>query len=178
MDKVKLKGSVAYVYKVFVESLKKAGIETISGALNGNAVVVGVPFNRFSELITTEINKEVWERKIKNGKLFLVGMKELVDEDIKTVNTKILSKLKKLGIDAGAYITDDGDAVIMVSLVDVIWRILEKTLQETKARAGNHMRTLRVKFGNDNEYAYIVIYTRSVKHNIISSKIEEVLKDE
>ena len=178
MDKVKLKGSVAYVYKVFVESLKKAGIETISGALNENAVVVGVPFNKFTDLITTEINTEVWERKIKNGKLFLVGMKELVDEDIKTVNTKILSKLKKLGIDAGAYITDDGDAVIMVSLVDVIWRILEKTLQETKARAGNHMRTLRVKFGNDNEYAYIVIYTRSVKHNIISSKIEEVLKDE
>jgi len=178
MDKVKLKGSVAYVYKVFVESLKKAGIETISGALNESAVVVGVPFNRFADLITGEINKEVWEQKVKNGKLFLVGMRELVDEDIKTVNTKILSKLKKLGIDAGAYITDDGDAVLMVSLIDVIWRILEKTLQETKARAGNHMRTLRVKFGNDNEYAYIVIYTRSAKHDVVSSKIEEVLNDE
>jgi len=178
MDKVKLKGSVAYVYKVFVESLKKAGIETISGALNENAVVVGVPFYKFADLITTEINKEIWEQKVKNGKLFLVGMRELVDEDIKTVNTKILSKLKKLGIDAGAYITDDGDAVIMVSLIDVIWRILEKTLQETKMRAGNHMRTLRVKFGNDNEYAYIVIYTRSAKHDVVSSKIEEVLNDE
>jgi hypothetical protein len=178
MDKVKLKGSVAYVYKVFIESLKKAGIETTSGALNENAVVVGVPFYKFAELITTEINKEVWEQKIKNGKLFLVGMKELVDEDIKQVNSKILSKLKKLGIDAGAYITDDGNAVVMVSLVDVIWRILEKTLQETKMRAGSHMRTLRVKFGNDDEYAYIVIYTRSAKSDTVTSKIEEVLKDE
>ena len=178
MDKVKLKGSVAYVYKVFIESLKKAGIETTSGALNENAVVVGVPFNKFAELVTAEINKEVWEQKIKNGKLFLVGMKELVDEDIKQVNTKLLSKLKKLGIDAGAYITDDGDAVVMVSLVDVIWRILEKTLQETKMRAGSHMRTLRGKFGSDNEYAYIVIYTRSAKNDTITSKIEEVLKDE
>jgi len=178
MDKVKLKGSVAYVYKVFVESLKKAGIETMSGALSENAVVVGVPFYKFADLITTEVNKEIWEQKVKNGKLFLVGMRELVDEDIKTVNTKILSKLKKLGIDAGAYITDDGDAVIMVSLVDVIWRILEKTLQETKTRAGNHMRTLRVKFGSDDEYAYIVIYTRSAKSDTVTSKIEEVLKDE
>jgi len=178
MDKVKLKGSVAYVYKVFIESLKKAGIETVSGALNESAVVIGVSFNKFTELITTEINTEVWERKVKNGKLFLVGMKELVDEDIKTVNAKILSKLKKVGIDAGAYITDDGDAVVMVSLVDVIWRILEKTLQETKARAGNHMRTLRVKFGNDDEYAYIVIYTRSAKSDTVTNKIEEVLKDE
>jgi hypothetical protein len=178
MDRIKLKGSVAYVYKVFVESLKKAGIETVSGALNENAVVVGVPFGRFAELITAEINKEVWEQKVKNGKLFLIGMKELVDEDVKQVNSKLLSKLKKLGIDAGAYITDDGDAVVMVSLVDVIWRILEKTLQETKARAGSHMRTLRVKFGNDNEYAYIVIYTRSARSDTVTSKIEEVLKDE
>jgi len=178
MDKVKLKGSVAYVYKVFVESLKKVGIETTSGALNDSAVVVGVPFNKFADLITTEINKEIWEQKVKNGKLFLIGMKELVDEDIKTVNSKILSKLKKLGIDAGAYITDDGDAVIMVSLVDVILRILEKTLQETKARAGNHMRALRVKFGNDDEYTYIVIYTKSSQKDTMMSKIEEVLKNE
>jgi len=178
MEKVKLKGSIAYVYKVFVESLKKAGIETVSGALSENAVVVGVPFNKFTNLITTEINKDVWEQKIKNGKLFLVGMRELVDEDIKTVNAKILSKLKKLGIDTGAYITDDGDAVIMLSLVDVILRILEKTLQETKARAGNHMRAMRVKFGNDNDYAYIVIYTKSSQKDTITSKIEEVLKDE
>jgi len=178
MDKVKLKGSVAYVYKVFIESLKKAGIETISGALSENAVVVGVPFNKFADLITAEINKEVWEQKIKNGKLFLVGMKELVDEDVKTVNAKILSKLKKLGIDAGAYVTDDGDAVVMVSLVDVVLRILEKTLQETKARASNHMRALRVKFGSDDKYAYIVIYMRSAKKDTVTSKIEEVLKDE
>jgi len=178
MDKVKLKGSVAYVYKVFIESLKKAGIETVSGALSENAVVVGVPFNKFAELITAEINKDVWEQKIKNGKLFLVGMKELVDEDVKTVNAKILSRLKKIGIDAGAYVTDDGDAVVMVSLIDVVLRILEKTLQETKARASNHMRSLRVKFGNDDNYAYIVIYTRSAKSDTVTSKIEEVLKDE
>jgi hypothetical protein len=178
MDKVKLKGSVAYVYKVFIESLKKAGIETVSGALSENAVVVGVPFNKFAELVTAEINKDVWEQKIKNGKLFLVGMKELVDEDVKVVNAKILSKLKKIGIDAGAYITDDGDAVVMVSLVDVILRILEKTLQETKARASNHMRSLRIKFGNDNSYAYIVIYTKSSQKDTVTSKIEEVLKDE
>jgi len=178
MDKVKLKGSVAYVYKVFIESLKKAGIETTSGALSENAVVVAVPFNKFADLITAEINKEVWEQKIKNGKLFLVGMKELVDEDVKTVNAKILSKLKKLGIDAGAYVTDDGDAVVMVSLVDVVLRILEKTLQETKARASNHMRALRVKFGSDDKYAYIVIYMRSAKKDTVTSKIEEVLKDE
>ncbi len=170
MNKVKLKGSVAYVYKVFIESLKKAGIETVSGALSENAVVVGVPFNKFTNLITTEINKDVWEQKIKNGKLFLVGMRELVDEDVKTVNAKILSKLKRLGIDTGAYITDDGDAVIMLSLVDVILRILEKTLQETKARAGNHMRAMRVKFGNDNDYAYIVIYTKSSTKDTITSK--------
>ena len=150
----------------------------MSGALSENAVVVGVPFNKFADLITAEINKDVWEQKIKNGKLFLVGMKELVDEDVKTVNTKILSKLKKVGIDASAYITDDGDAVVMVSLVDVILRILEKTLQETKARASNHMRSLRVKFGNDDDYAYIVIYTRSAKNDTVTSKIEEVLKDE
>jgi len=178
MEKVKLKGSIAYVYKVFVESLKKAGIETTSGALSENAVVVGVPFIRFVDLLTGEINKDVWEQKIKNGKLFLVGMKELVDEDIKQVNAKILSKLKKLGIDTGAYVTDDGDAVVMVSLVDVVLRILEKTLQETKARAGNHMRALRVKFGNDNDYAYIVIYTRSSQKDTVTSKIEEVLKGE
>ena len=178
MDKVKLKGSVAYVYKVFVESLKKAGIETISGALNENAVVVGVPFSKFAELITAEINKEVWEQKIKNGKLFLVGMKELVDEDVKVVNAKILSRLKKLGIDADAYITDDGDAVVMVSLVDVILRILEKTLQETKARASNHMRALRVKFGSDEDYAYIVIYTKSSQKDTVLSRVEEVLKGE
>jgi len=178
MDKVKLKGSVAYVYKVFTESLKKAGIETVSGALSENAVVVGVPFDKFASLITAEINKEVWEQKIKNGKLFLVGMKELVDEDVKVVNTKILSRLKKLGIDSDAYITDDGDAVVMVSLVDVILRILEKTLQETKARASNHMRSLRVKFGNDDDYAYIVIYTRSSQKDTVLSKIEEVLKGE
>jgi hypothetical protein len=178
MDKVKLKGSVAYVYKVFIESLKKAGIETVSGALSENAVVIGIPFNKFAELITAEINKDVWEQRIKNGKLFLVGMKELVDEDVKTVNAKILSKLKKVGIDTSAYITDDGDAVVMVSLVDVVLRILEKTLQETKMRAGNHMRALRVKFGNDNDYAYIVIYTKSAKSDTVTSKIEEVLKDE
>ena len=178
MDKVKLKGSVAYVYKVFVESLKKAGIETVSGALNENAVVVGVPFSKFAEIITAEVNKEVWEQKIKDGKLFLVGMKELVDEDVKVVNAKILSRLKKLGIDAEAYITDDGDAVVMVSLVDVILRILEKTLQETKARAGNHMRSLRVKFGNDNAYAYIVIYTKSSQKDTVLEKVEEVLKGE
>ena len=178
MDKIKLKGSVAYVYKVFVESLKKAGIETVSGALSENAVVVGVPFNKFADLITAEINKDIWEHKIKNGKLFLIGMKELVDEDIKTVNNKLLSKLKKIGIDASAYITDDGDAVVMVSLIDVILRILEKTLQETKARASNHMRALRVKFGNDDDYAYIVIYTRSSQKDTLTSKIEEVLKGE
>jgi hypothetical protein len=63
MDKVKLKGSVAYVYKVFIESLKKAGIETVSGALSENAVVVGVPFNKFTELITAEINNDVWEQE-------------------------------------------------------------------------------------------------------------------
>jgi len=178
MDKVKLKGSVAYVYKVFIESLKKAGIDTVSGALSENAVVVGIPFNKFAELITAEINKDVWEQKIKNGKLFLVGMKELVDEDVKVVNAKILSKLKKVGIDASAYVTDDGDAVVMVSLVDVVLRILEKTLQETKARASNHMRALRVKFGSDDDYAYIVIYTKSSQKDTITSKIEEVLKDE
>ena len=178
MDKIKLKGSVAYVYKVFIESLKKAGIDTTSGALSENAVVVGVPFNKFSNLITAEINKEVWEQKMKDGKLFLIGMKELVDEDVKVVNAKILSKLKKLGIDAGAYVTDDGDAVVMVSLVDVILRILEKTLQETKARASNHMRALRVKFGSDDKYAYIVIYTKSSKKDTVISKIEEVLKGE
>ena len=178
MDKVKLKGSVAYVYKVFIESLKKAGIETVSGALSENAVVVGVPFDKFASLITAEINKEVWEQKIKNGKLFFVGMKELVDEDVKVVNAKILSRLKKVGIDASAYITDDGDAVIMVSLVDVILRILEKTLQETKARASNHMRALRVKFGSDDDYAYIVIYTRSSQKDTVLSKVEEVLKGE
>jgi len=178
MDKVKLKGSIAYVYKVFVESLKKANIETTSGALSENAVVVGVPFNKFVDLITGEINKEVWEQKVKNGKLFLVGIRELVDEDIKTVNAKILSKLKKLGIDTGAYVTDDGDAVVMVSLIDVIWRILEKTLQETKARAGSHMRSLRVKFGNDDDYAYVVIYTKSSQRDTVVSRIEEVLKDE
>ena len=178
MDKVKLKGSVAYVYKVFIESLKKAGIETVSGALNENAVVVGVPFNKFAELITAEINKDVWEQKIKNGKLFLVGMKELEDEDVKVVNAKILSKLKKLGIDTEAYVTDDGNAIVMVSLVDVILRILEKTLQETKARASNHMRSLRVKFGSDDDYAYIVIYTKSSQKDTVTSKIEEVLKDE
>jgi len=178
MDKVKLKGSVAYVYKVFIESLKKAGIETISGALNESAVVVGVPFIKFADLITAEVNKDMWEQKIKNGRLFLVGMKELVDEDVKTVNSKILSRLKKMGIDAEAYITDDGDAVVMVSLVDVILRILEKTLQETKARAGNHMRSLRVKFGNDDEYAYIVIYTKSSQKDTVLSRVEEVLKGE
>jgi len=178
MDKLKLKGSVAYVYKVFIESLKKAGIETVSGALNENSVVIGVPFSKFADLITTEINKNIWEQKIRNGKLFLVGMKELVDEDVKTVNAKILSRLKKVGVDASAYITDDGDAVIMVSLIDVILRILEKTLKETKARAGNHMRSLRVKFGNDDDYAYIVIYTRSSQKDTLTSKIEEVLKGE
>jgi len=178
MDKIKLKGSVAYVYKVFIESLKKAGIETVSGALSENAVVIGVPFNKFTELITAEINKDVWEQKIKNGKLFLVGMKELVDEDVKVVNAKILSKLKKLGIDTEAYVTDDGNAIVMVSLVDVILRILEKTLQETKARASNHMRSLRVKFGSDDDYAYIVIYTKSSQKDTVTSKIEEVLKDE
>jgi hypothetical protein len=40
------------------------------------------------------------------------------------------------------------------------------------------MRTLRVKFGSDDEYAYIVIYTRSAKNDTVTSKIEEVLKDE
>ncbi len=40
------------------------------------------------------------------------------------------------------------------------------------------MRALRVKFGNDDDYAYIVIYTRSSQKDTITSKIEEVLKGE
>ncbi|PSO06371.1 hypothetical protein B9Q04_16420 [Candidatus Marsarchaeota G2 archaeon BE_D] len=178
MDKVKLKGSIAYVYKVFVESLNKTGIETAGGALNENTVVVGVPLKSFVKMITMDVNKEVWELKIKNGKMFLIGTKELVDEDVKKVNTQILSKLKKLGVEADAHVTDDGDAVVMVSLVDVVLRILEKTLQETKARASNHMRSLRVKFGSDDDYAYVVLYTRSSQKDTVLTKIEEVLKNE
>jgi hypothetical protein len=66
----------------------------------------------------------------------------------------------------------------MVSLVDVVLRILEKTLQETKARASNHMRSLRVKFGSDDDYAYVVLYTRSSQKDTVLTKIEEVLKNE
>ncbi|ACB37265.1 hypothetical protein AFV9_gp31 [Betalipothrixvirus uzonense] len=178
MDKVKLLGSVAYVFKVFVESLKKLGINPISGAINEKSVVIAIDYEQLANKLTEDINKEIWELKLKNGKMFLVGMKELVDEDLKEVNSKILAKLKKLGIDSGAYITDDGDAVIMVSLSDVVLRILEKTLQETKMRAGNHMRNLRVKFGNDEKYGYIVLYVRSQKADSITRKIEEVLGNE
>lgn len=178
MQKVRLQGSVAYVFKVFTESLKKMSLNPVSGAINERSAVIAVKYKCFAEKITTDINKELWNMKIKEGKLFLVGMKELVDEDLKEVNSKILSKLKKFGIDTGAYITDDGDAVLMISLNDVIIRILEKTLQETKNRAGNHMRNLRVKFGNDDKYAYIVIYSRNSKNENMTKEIEEVLKDE
>ncbi|AOS58385.1 conserved lipothrixviral protein [Sulfolobus islandicus filamentous virus 2] len=178
MQKVRLQGSVAYVFKVFTESLKKMEIDPVAGAINEKTALVAVKYKHFAEKITAEINKELWNMKIKDGKLFLVGMKELVDEDLREVNSKILSKLKKFGIDAGAYVTDDGDAVIMVSLNDVIIRILEKTLQETKARAGNHMRNLRVKFGNDDKYAYTVIYSRNSKNESVVKNVEEVLKDE
>lgn len=175
MDKIKLTGSVAYVFKVYSTSLEKMGIKVISGAINEKSVAIAIPYDEFANDLTSEINKEIWQMKVKNGKMFLVGMKELVDEDLRDVNSKILSKLKKIGIDSGAYITDDGDAVIMVSLNDVILRILEKTLQETKARAGNHMRSLRVKFGNDEKYGYIIIYMKSQKTDSVTKKIEEVL---
>lgn len=178
MQKVKLTGSVAYVYKVFIESLRKMGLEPVGGALDERSVVVAIKYSCFAEKITSDINKELWSVKIKDGKMFLVGMKELVDEDLREVNTKILGKLKKFGIDAGAYVTDDGDAVIMVSLNDVILRILEKTLQETKNRAGNHLRNLRVKFGNDDKYAYILIYSKNSSSPSLIKEVEEVLKDE
>ncbi|CAJ31588.1 hypothetical protein AFV6_gp34 [Betalipothrixvirus pozzuoliense] len=178
MDKIRLLGSVAYVYKVFVSSLENMGIKVVSGALNEKSVVVAIPFQEFSEQLTADINKELWSVKIKNGKLFLVGMKELVDADLKEVNNKILSKLKKMGIDSTAYITDDGDAVVMVSLSDVILRILEKTLQETKTRAGNHMRSLRVQFGNDEKYGYVVIYMKSQRSDDVRKQLQEVLDNE
>jgi hypothetical protein len=179
MEKIKLSGSVGYVYKVFIESLKKAKIETVSGALNEKSVLIAIPYENLANELTTEINKELWELKIKNGKMFLVGMRELVDEDVKKVNAQILSKLKKYNIDAGAYITDDGNAVVMVSLNDVVMRILENTLNETKKRAGNHMRTLRVKFGNDEKYGYVVLYTKSEKNkDDMIKKVEEMLGNE
>lgn len=178
MDKIRLSGSVAYVYKVFVTSLEKMGIKVVSGAINDKSVVVAIPFQEFSEQLTVDINKELWSVKVKNGKLFLVGMKELVDADLREVNNKILSKLKKMGIDSGAYVTDDGDAVVMVSLNDVILRILEKTLQETKTRAGNHMRSLRVQFGNDEKYGYVVIYMKSQKSEDVRKQLQKVLDNE
>ena len=40
------------------------------------------------------------------------------------------------------------------------------------------MRSLRVKFGSDDDYAYIVLYTRSSQKDTVLTKIEEVLKGE
>ena len=178
MSSLKINGSIAYLYKVFTASLDKIGVQYVAGAIDENNLVIGIPYEVLKEEFTKDVDMKAWKTVIDGKNLVMKSSKELLDKPIEEVNKTILSKLRKYGVEAGAYITSEDEPIIIVDLESVVFQILQKTLSETKARAHDHMRTIRVAFGTLGKFSYILFYRsgRKTGNDKIEKLKNEVLK--
>lgn len=174
--KIHLKGSLAYVYKVLQTSLEKMGVSVEAGALDESNLVIAINYDTLAEQITENVNKNVWKLKIKDGVMYLLAPKEVIDEDIREVNEKILSKLRNMGVDAHVEISQEGDALVQVNLEDVALKILQNAIEETRKRAGDRMRRLRVEYASIENYTYILLYEKGKKIKTKEDKLKEALE--
>ncbi len=148
---------------VISKALQNKGIEHVFGAYNERVMVVGVDFLSLSRQLLLDIDLTGYDVKVKDGHLFLVKEQGVSQEEVQNVNGMLAQRLSKLGIDARAYITSDGASVLVVNLNDVALKILGTTLEVAKAKVGNKMRNVRIRYGNDDKWGYMIIYRKSEK---------------
>ncbi|MEM0071287.1 MULTISPECIES: hypothetical protein [Sulfolobaceae] len=172
---INLKGSLAYIYKVLVDSLIKMKVQPIAGAIDENNLVIGVKLADIAEIITSEIDKGKWKMKLNEGKLYLKSNEKANEEELREVNKNVLSKIRKLGIDSGAYITDDNETVILIDVEGIVRQVLQNALMVTRDKVGSHMRLVRTRFGTLEGYTYILLYKKGKETN--GSELRKMLDE-
>ncbi len=178
-EKVKLNSYIAYIYNVLSASIEKMGIKVEAMALNENTLVMGIRYQTLADYITYEVDKTKWQIKIHEGYLYVKGSSS-AQEEVQKVNDEVLSKIRKMGIEAGAYLTTDNDTIISIHLEGIIYYILQDVLTKARAKIGQHLRNIRVKFGTIDDFSYIVLYRKgttmseSKEKSEIKSKLDEI----
>ncbi len=169
-DKIRVDPVIGSIGLVISKALENKQIEHVFGAYNERVVVVGLDFFSLARQLLLDIDLTGYDVKVKDGHLFLIKEQGVSEEEVQKVNAMLTQKLSKLGVDARAYITSDGASVLVVNLNDVALKILESTLEVAKAKVGNKMRNVRVRYGNDDKWGYMVVYRKSEK---VKSEIKQ-----
>ncbi len=160
---IKVDPLIASIGVVISKALGNKGIEHVFGAYSYYVVVVGLDFLSLSRQLLLDVDLTGYDVKVKDGHLFLVKGEGVSQEEVQNVNTMLAQRLSKLGVDAKAYVTSDGASVLVVNLNNVALKILETTLEIAKGKVGNKMRNTRIKYGNDDQWGYMVVYRKSEK---------------
>ncbi len=169
-DKVKVDPLIGTIGLVISKALQNNGIEHVFGAYNEHVIVVGIDFLSLARQLLLDVDLTGYDVKVKDGHLFLIKEQGVSQEEVQNVNAMLTQKLTKLGVDARAYITSDGASVLVINLNDAVLKILETTLETAKAKVGNKMRNVRVRYGNDDKWGYMVVYRRNEK---VKSEIKQ-----
>ena len=172
MKQIKIDPIVGSIGTIIHRALDNQKIQHEFGALNEKAVIIGLKYDSLSKLSLEQVDLSKVKYKVKDGILFVIYEDKVTQEELNEVNNKILKKLAELGIDSHGYVTNDGEAIITVNLNDVSLKILDSAIERAKAKLGNKMRLIRVKFANDDTWGYMVIYKKGTHHK------EEVKPDD
>jgi hypothetical protein len=157
---------------VISRALENKGIKHVFGAYSDRAIVIGLDFMSLTKQLLLDVDLTGYDVRVEDGHLFLIRSGGVSQEEVDKVNLELTRRLTKLGVDARAYITSDNASVLVANLNDVALKILESTLEIAKAKVGNKMRNVRVKYGNDGKWGYMVVYKKSEKVK------DEIKKDE
>jgi hypothetical protein len=176
-DKIKVDPLIGSIGLVISKALENKGIEHVFGAYNEHTVVVGMDFLSLARQLLLDVDLTGYDVKVKDGHLFLIKETGTTQEEVQNVNTMLTQKLSRLGVDARAYITSDGASVLVLNLNDVALKILESTLEIAKAKVGNKMRNVRIRYGNDDKWGYMVVYRKNekVKNEIKQDDLMDLL---
>ena len=158
---VRVDGVVASIGTAIHRALDNQKVQHEFGAVNERAVVIGVLYTSLIEIALKEVEKSRITWKLKDGVLFLVYPDGASPDELETVNSDIIRKMKAIGVDAQGYISNDGSAVLTVNLNDIALKILENAVDEAKKKLGGRMRLIRIKFINDDKWGYMLIYRRN-----------------
>ncbi len=162
-QKLRVDPIVGNIGLVISKALTNKEITHVFGAVNETAVVIGVDFESLTRELLFNVDLTGYNVNIKDGHLFVFRDKEETKEEVDKVNLMIAQNLARFGINAKAYMTTDNVTVLVVNLNDIALKVLENTLEIAKGKLGNKLRNVRIKYGNDDKWGYMVVYKRGEK---------------
>ncbi len=171
-DQIRVDPVVGSIGVVISKALENKQIQHFFGAYNDHIIVIGIDFLSLAKELLLNIDLTGYDVNIKDGHLFVIKEKGTEQKEVEQVNIELMKKLNKIGVDAHAYVTTDSASVLVINLNDIALKILESTLEVAKGKIGNKMRNIRIKYGNDDKWGYMVVYKKNEKVK------NEIKKDE